>query len=390
MRIYDRKLLKLDAQMENGHLQLEPSGPLGKLAEPFLGTMNDFFKDERPITIGDDQIIFSTWIPPIPSPAFERLIDAHKASLVNRRVPDQLSIGVTMRCPNDCLHCGAAGIEADPELSLGEVNRVVDEALDMGAYLVSFDGGEPMLRRDLADMISHVDKTRAVATTFTSGFNLTQDRAQKLADAGLYAARISLDSPFEVDHDHFRQRDGAYRDAIRGIENAQKAGILVDMFVVVSPQNIDHLEDFYSLAADLGVDEISLYEIVAVGRWLDREDETLTESDVERLKHFQKQKNQREDGPRVTAFPYFMGPELFGCFAGRRWAHVTAAGDVLPCAYTPISFGNVRDVSLEDAWKRMGQVYRWSADSCRMRDPKFREEYVHPIPDDELPYHWRQ
>ena len=74
-------------------------------------------------------------------------------------------------------------------------------------------------------------------------------------------------------------------------ENAGAAGILTDMFVVVSPHNIDDLEEFYSLAADLEMKELSIYEIIAVGRWLEHEDEVISEKDVSRLQSFQKAKN---------------------------------------------------------------------------------------------------
>jgi MoaA/NifB/PqqE/SkfB family radical SAM enzyme len=177
--------------------------------------------------------------------------------------------------------------------------------------------------------------------------------------------------------------------AITGIKNALFAEMLVDMFVVVSPANIDSLDDFYSLACDLGVHELSIYEIIAVGRWMDHEDEVITKNDVVRLTKFQKRINRQPDGPRVTAFPYFMGPDLFGCFAGRRWMHVTATGDVLPCAYTPLSFGNVREEPLGDIWKRIGKhtAYKGSADYCMMRNPEFRKRYIHSIPDGaEMPH----
>ncbi|NOQ48969.1 MAG: radical SAM protein, partial [Methanococcoides sp.] len=73
-----------------------------------------------------------------------------------------------------------------------------------------------------------------------------------------------------------------------------------------------------------------------------------------------------------------------GCFAGRRWMHVAAGGDVMPCAYTPLSFGNVREDGLAEIWKRMGKhaAYKGSADYCMMRNPEFRKEYIHTIPKD--------
>ncbi|MCD4765776.1 MAG: radical SAM protein [Methanosarcinales archaeon] len=381
MRVYDKSYIKLNANTENGKVQLVPEGTLSPVAKPIVNRINKIFLEEKPISVDDKKIIFSSWAPPIPSTAFDRLITAQIASVLKKRVPDQSSIGITMRCPNKCIHCGAADIIADPELSLDEVNRVIDESIELGSYLISFDGGEPMLRHDLADMVRHVDKSRAIATSFSSGYGLTPEKAKELKAAGLYAVRISIDSPRQEEHERVRGRAGSYEDAMKGIDNALAAGILADMFVVVSPDNIDELEDFYSLAENKGMHEMSLYEIIAVGRWLDHEDETIGPNDVDRLGRFQKDKNKLRDGPRITAFPYFMGPDMFGCFAGRRWVHITSGGDVLPCAYTPLKFGNIRDEPLKVIWKRMGKTYRKTPPSCLMRDKEFRNRYIHSIPD---------
>ncbi len=381
MRVYDKSYIKLNANTENGKVQLVPEGTLSAVAKPIVNRINKIFLEEKPISVDDEKIIFSSWAPPIPSTAFDRLISAQIASVLKKRVPDQSSIGITMRCPNKCIHCGAADIIADPELSLDEVNRVIDESIELGSYLISFDGGEPMLRHDLADMVRHVDKSKAIATSFSSGYGLTPEKAKELKAAGLYAVRISIDSPRQEEHERVRGRAGSYDDAMKGIDNALAAGILTDMFVVVSPDNIDELEDFYTLAENKGMHEMSLYEIIAVGRWLHHEDETIGPNDVDRLGRFQKEKNKLREGPRITAFPYFMGPDMFGCFAGRRWVHITSGGDVLPCAYTPLKFGNIRDEPLKDIWKRMGKTYRKTPPSCLMRDKEFRNRYIHSIPE---------
>ncbi|MCQ1534352.1 radical SAM protein [Methanosarcina sp. KYL-1] len=389
MRVYDSPVLKVNASTENEKVVLDAEGPLSQLAKPFLRRINGIFAEEKPISVSEDELIFSTWIPPIPGPVFSRVISAEIAAIRKKRVPDQFSIGITARCPNRCIHCGAADIKPEKELTFEEICSAVDQSLDLGAYLVSFDGGETMMRNDIAEMVARVDKSRAIATCFTSGFKLSEERAEALKAAGLYAARVSLDSPFEAEHDRIRGRKGAYEDALAGIRNAGAAGILTDMFVVVSPHNIDDLEEFYSLAVDLGMHEVSIYEIIAVGRWLDHEDEVIGPKDITRLEKFQKAMNSKPDGPRVTAFPYFMGPELFGCFAGKRWMHVASDGEVMPCAYTPLSFGNICEEPLETIWKRMGKhsAYKKDAAYCMMRNPDFRQEYIHTIPQGaKIPY----
>jgi radical SAM protein with 4Fe4S-binding SPASM domain len=67
---------------------------------------------------------------------------------------------------------------------------------------------------------------------------------------------------------------------------------------------------------------------------------------------------------------------MFGCFAGRRWIHVDGNGEVLPCAYMPLSFGNIKEKSLKEIWKEMTR-YQWFKGrcSCQMKEPKFRAEH---------------
>jgi MoaA/NifB/PqqE/SkfB family radical SAM enzyme len=370
MQIAKKPLLRVEASTEGRGIRLAAGGALAPFARPIMDRINKIFIDEKPISCGPDRFIFSTWIPPAPSVAFDRMLSAQVAAITHRPVPDQFSIAVMRACPNDCIHCSAPSRQGEI-LESGVVKDAISQALDMGSYLITFDGGEPMLRKDLPDLVSSVDD-RAIATSFTSGYHLTPEMARQLKEAGLYAVRISIDSPFEKEHDRVRGRTGAFVDALDGIKNALQAGLLVDLFMVTSPHNIDHLEDAFSLAANLGVHELSFYEIVAVGRWASHEDEVLTPDDVARLERFHKEKN-RSNGPRVTALPYLLSPEMFGCFAGRRWIHVDGAGKALPCAYMPLSFGNIKEKSLKEIWKEMTR-YQWFRGrcSCQMRDQEFR------------------
>ena len=372
MQIAAKPLLRIEARAENG-IMLVPKGPLSPFAKPVIDRINRVFSDEKPISIGPDKFIFSTWIPPAPSVAFDRMISAQIGALTGRHVPDQFSIAIMRACPNDCIHCSAPSRQGEI-LKRQIIEEAMDEALDLGSYLITFDGGETMLRADLHEMVSHVDQ-RAISTAFTSGYHLTGELARRLKRAGLYAVRISIDSPHQAEHDRVRGRNGAFEDALSGIKNALDEGLLVDMFMVTSPSNIDHLEDAYSLAAELKVHELSLYEIVAVGRWASHTDEVLTSADIKRLETFHKTKN-RGSGPRVTALPYLLSPDMFGCFAGRRWIHVDASGEALPCAYMPYSFGNIKEKSLKEIWKGMSK-YRWFKGrcSCQMKDHAFREAH---------------
>jgi MoaA/NifB/PqqE/SkfB family radical SAM enzyme len=373
MQIAKKPLLRIEATAEGKGICLKPAGPLAPFARPVIDRINKVFADEKPISSGPEEFIFSTWIPPAPSLAFDRMLSAQVGAMTRRAVPDQFSIAIIRSCPNDCIHCSAPQRHGDV-LESQLIKKAVGEALNLGSYLVTFDGGEPMLRGDLPDLVSCVDK-RAIATAFTSGFHLTPELAMRLKRAGLYAVRVSIDSPNEEEHDRVRGRAGAFQDAIIGVKNALDAGLLVDLFMVTSPQNIGLLEDAFSLARDLHVHELSLYEIVAIGRWSSHEDDVLSASDIDKLTSFHKAKNKL-DGPRVTAMPYILSPEMLGCFAGRRWIHVDASGEAIPCAYMPLGFGNIREKSLQKIWRDMSHYRHFRGRcSCQMKDRNFREEH---------------
>jgi MoaA/NifB/PqqE/SkfB family radical SAM enzyme len=376
MQIAKKPLLSIDAFAENG-IKLVPRGPLSILAKPVIDRINQVFAEEKPIKAGSDNFIFSTWIPPAPSIAFDRMISAQIGALTGKKIPDQFSIAIMRACPNDCIHCSAPSRKGDI-LTANEIESTIKDALDLGSYLITFDGGEPMLRKELPQMVAGVDN-RAISTSFSSGYHLTEDLARRLKNAGLYAVRISIDSPHEDEHDRVRGRIGAFKDALNGIRNALKAGLMVDMFMVTSPSNIDHLEDAHNLATDLGVHELSFYEIVPVGRWSSHADEVLTSADIKKLETFHKTKN-KSSGPRVTALPYLLGPKMFGCFAGRRWIHVDASGEALPCAYMPLSFGNIKQKSLVDIWNDMSKYKSFKGRcACQMKDPAFRKSHVEAL-----------
>ncbi len=373
MQIAKKPLLRIEAQSEGRGIVLSPKGTLSPFAKPIIDRINKIFETEKPISCGPDKFIFSTWIPPAPSIAFDRMLSAQVGALTRRNIPDQLSIAIMRACPNNCIHCSAPSRKGDI-LSNSSIKIAIDECLEMGSYLITFDGGEPMLRKELPDLVSHVDE-RAIATSFTSGYGLTPELARSLKQAGLYAIRISIDSPYEEEHDRIRGRTGAFADALSGVKNALDAGLLVDLFMVTSPSNIDHLDEAFSLASDLGVHELSFYEIVAVGRWASHEDEVLSSNDIKKLERFHKEMN-RSQGPRVTSMPYILSPEMFGCFAGRRWIHIGPSGDALPCAYMPLSFGNIKDKSLKEIWKEMSR-YKWFGKrcACQMKDTTFRNAH---------------
>lgn len=180
MKIFESKLLSIEAEIDNNLLKLTPIGSLSILAKPVLKKVNEIFEEEKAILAKDNYLVFSSWIPPIPSIAFNKMIYAHCSNtLFKNRIPDQLSISVTARCPNKCIHCGAFDMmdKNKNDIEIKKIKNIVNQALKLGTYLITIDGGEPLLRNDICTLISSIQTNEAIISMFTSGYSLTEEKA---------------------------------------------------------------------------------------------------------------------------------------------------------------------------------------------------------------------
>jgi len=391
--IFEMPGLSIVAELGDNSIELRSEGILKSLGKPIVNQINEYIMAERPAISTEDKYVVSGWLPYIPSPAFNRLVSNQvKIKTTGKKIPEQVSIAVTGRCPCDCVFCCAKGIKAKPELTFDEIKSIIDQGVEMGTHLFTFDGGEPLLREDIYDIISYAHDSGSLTVMFTNGFYLDSEIARNLKNAGLDTLQVSIDSPYQTEHDKVRKLEGLYEKATAGVRAAVEAGLFVSIYCVVRQDNSDEqtLNDMLSLTAELGAQELTFYDILAIGKWLDKENDTLTDEQRERTINLHKEVNQKgKTGPKIMAFSHFESPKTFGCMAGRRWIHVSPGGDVIPCSYTPLTFGNVREKSLKEIWGsiRKHAEYKKELVSCMVQDKEFRRKYIHTIPRDaQLPY----
>ena len=385
--IYRLPFFHVFLTVEDGLTRLQADGLMSPLLRLLMHTPLkkhlEMFNGQVPAMQAEDRLFFSTWLPPIPGRVFNRLLSSYTRAFFGRATPDQVTISITEECPNRCIHCALPDTKSKAMLKPDEIKDIIHQVLDMGTTSIIFDGGEPLIYDGLEELISYVDSTRAISTIFTSGVGMTAEKARDLKDAGLYSINVSLDSPFEEEHDRIRGGDGVFKAALNAIQYAKDAGLLVDIYVVVAPHNIDYLDEFYALALDCEVHELSVYEIVPTGRWLDHAKDVLSEIDKAKLNEF-KERYERDvrdntinsDTKKVRFFSIPHTMKTTGCFAGRKWIHVTPQGDVLPCACIPLPYGNVNTEPIRSIWKKMRKETAYNAKECLMRNPQFRTKYL--------------
>ena len=210
------------------------------MVQPILKKINQRLTDEKPALVRQNDIVATTWLPPIPSGPFKRLLLNEARAAIGRPVPQTVSIEVTRECGCKCDHCLIR--EGEGELSHEEILRVIDQALEMGACIITFTEGDPLLREDIFELIRHVDPEKAVVNLFTPGLELTMEKADKLKDAGLYNLLIGVYSTDPEEHDLVSGVPGAHAKAVEAIKVALEAGLMVTMSTHIKSGQVDRID----------------------------------------------------------------------------------------------------------------------------------------------------
>ncbi|MDN5340905.1 MAG: 3,8-cyclase [Euryarchaeota archaeon] len=161
----------------------------------------------------------------------------------NRTVTN-LRISLTQRCNLRCIYCHAEG-EVNPkeEMSVEDIAELMRVGVQFGIRSIKFTGGEPLLRRDLVDIIRSVPP--GVESSLTTNGILLAGMAAELKEAGLARVNVSLDT---LRPDRYRQITGrdCLADVLEGIDAAIEVGLTpvkLNM-VLLDGINEDELDDF--------------------------------------------------------------------------------------------------------------------------------------------------
>ncbi|MCK9355881.1 MAG: radical SAM protein [Dehalococcoidia bacterium] len=332
-------------------LQVSPS-----ILQFLSGYMGKF----RVREVGDNLILHSH-LPPLNSPAYSRFVTEHL--LARTSGPSHAQVGITNACPQRCEYCynrNRRGQVMDTDTVL----KTVRTLREMGAVWLGLTGGEPLLNGDIVRIVESVSGDCAVKL-FTTGCTLTPEKASRLRQAGLFSVSVSLDHWREEEHDRGRRYEGAFREALRAIDIFRSTGgIQVGVSAVLSREMIenDQVEEFLSFLDGLGVDEAWLSEVKPSLEAFWNERLVITEEHRLKLVKLQDRYNA---GGRMTVnyLGHFEGKECFGCNAGNKMVYIDAFGEVSPCVFTPLSFGNVQTGSLPAIFAEMQEHFP-SEESC--------------------------
>ena len=308
----------------------------------------------------ENKYIIHSHLPPINSLAYQRFVS--EFLIKKSTAPSHAQIGITNSCPMKCDFCYNQDRKGKL-ISTEQILETINELKGMGVIWLGLTGGEPLMNPDLVEIVASIGDS-VCSKLFTTGFGLTNELTRDLKSAGLDYVSISLDDWREDKYDQIRNFQGAYKVALKAIELLKKNNIHVSVSAVFPRYMIENnkLEKFINFLIEQEVDEAWLSEVKPSCRKYWNSKHVITEKERQLLVDIQDEYNKKDD-ITINYLGHFEGKEHFGCAAGNRMIYIDSYGEMSPCVFTPISFGNIKDFPLSVLFAEMSSNFS-TEDKC--------------------------
>jgi len=360
------------------------------------------------VKFGDHYYLGLT-IPRWPSKAFDHMVGKGGLNFTAggtryKTQIDMAALAITRKCSYECEHCYEYFNLGEKDVVPIEVWKdTIKKLQQIGVSIIALSGGEPMLRYDgLLELIESADKNLSDIHLETSGHLVTEKNALELKKLGVTAAGVALDHSDPKKHDDFRKHDGAYEDAIQALCHFNRAGVFTYTNLCLTSDLIrsGNLRRYLDLVKNLNVGIIRFLEPKPCGGYLfiNMEDLFSEEDKKAATEFFAKANLDKEfsDYPLISYEVYYESPGRLGCLmGGLSHFHIDSLGNVTPCPFLPISFGNIMEEDFLDIYSRMKDAVK---DTKNIECPAFflstkirnwnREGESMPIPYGEIEKEW--
>jgi pyrroloquinoline quinone biosynthesis protein E len=292
--------------------------------------------------------------------------------------PYTLVAELTYRCPLQCPYCSnPVNFQAmREELSTEQWCKTFSEAADLGVVQLHLSGGEPVVRKDLPDLIRHARRCDLYTNLITGGTLLNEENLRQFRDCGLDHVQLSVQDT---------ERETA--DLIAGARSYDKKlavaalikqlGFPLTVNVVLHRFNIDHVPQLIAQAAELGAQRVELANTQYYAWALANRNALMpTRAQRDRAEKIAREARARYRGTMEIAFVQvdYFSSEPKACMGGwaRTYMCITPSGEVLPChaahVIPGLHFDSVRQQSLTTIWQQSPALNAFRGDAW-MQEP---------------------
>jgi radical SAM protein with 4Fe4S-binding SPASM domain len=285
-----------------------------------------------------------------------------------RKLPVLSEIALTYRCQNRCFFCYASSPERGrsvPEMATGEVEAVLDKIVDQAQVpTVSFTGGEPTLRADLPELVTHARERGLRTNLITNGIRCGDEAyVARLAEAGLNSAQVSVEAGDATTHDAVVANPGAFECTIQGVRNLKAANVHTHTNTTINDRNLDALPALVDLLGEMGQEYLSMNMVIRTGGAVG-----VPDVNYERIGGIVVGLKERAEShgmrfvwyspvPHCLFNPIVHGLGSQSCSAADGLLSIAPDGQVLPCSSFERGVGNLLEEDFEAVWNRRSARY---------------------------------
>lgn len=280
-------------------------------------------------------------------------------------IPVNLQIELTKKCNLKCQFCynedNTIFIKTD------SVIKAIDEATELGSFMLSLTGGEPLLHPDFYKIAEHSKRRGYFLIIQTNGVMINKNVAKKIAKLNPVGVDISLHGANENTHDFITGAKGSFKKTIKAIKNLRKLNCPVRIKVPVTKYNQNELEQIKEIVNKFGC---NIVFDPFISPKLNGDVKPLDfKPDFNNLKSYIEYTLTDNEGDIIGFEPRKLDGPL--CGMGRTLLAITAEGDVRACMRIPIELGNIYEESIIDTWKNsdklkeLRMIKRGDIISCR-------------------------
>ncbi len=296
-------------------------------------------------------------------------------------LPLALLAELTHRCPLRCPYCSnPLELErAGAEIDTATWRRVLSEAADLGILQVHFSGGEPLVRRDLTELVRHATEVGLYTNLITSGVLLDRPRLAELVEAGLEHVQLSFQDTDPANGDRIAGLPGSHKKKREVAGMVREAGLPLTINAVVHRQNLEHLPEMIEMAVGFGAGRLEVAHVQYYGWALANRRALLpTREQLEQATAVVDAARIRLKGILTIDYvvPDYYARRPKACMGGwgRQFLNISPAGKVLPChaaeSLPGFDFPSVKDAGLAEIWRHSEAFNRfrgtaWMPEPCR-------------------------
>lgn len=261
------------------------------------------------------------------------------ARATGRKFPLMVTMSLTDRCNFRCVYCNLPNLNRQ-EMTTADWHRAIDELADAGMLRVSVMGGEPLIRKDVGEIVAHLKQRGVNVAMNTNGWYFPKHMdVVRMLDL----ACITLDGRPETNDSQRHQ--GAYEKVLQAIDLALEAGVKVITMTVMTKGAHEDIDHVLEVARDKGIRAFFQVEHDSWGDMRNIPGPHITDDGIADIaRHLIKRKDEGWPvGPSRTFLEQLAGHENHGarrfyscndCYASSYFLSVTPTGYVVPCPLT--------------------------------------------------------